>query len=279
MASQPIEGELDRVQILTNTQIYFDSERFSEAIVAHGVLMVHFRAFRCPGGMVDIDDSRHPNECHLGCSNGFIYTMAGKLNVLFTGNSDSPTIQDIGVLDGSSAQVTFPGHYDSGDPAWVACFDRLYLAEENIVVPEWELVETHITGQDRLRRPAVLVQDLVDSAGNSYKQHVDFEVSEGQVKWVDGHGPGMDAETGKGKIYAIRYLYRPYFYIKHISHEIRVAQVDDPISGERRTAKMPQSVTIQREYQFENEQKDPDAKHPESWRQQRGPREGSFGPR
>lgn len=270
-------SEQDRVQSLSNLQVFFDPEAFLDAIIDHGVELVHWRAMRCPGGMVSIDDMRHPNICHLGCSNGFIFSRAGSLKCLFSSNSDSPQVQETGVLDSSGVQVTLPTCYDDGKPVFVACFDRLYLAEERLVVPEWELVEYHITGRDRLRRAAVAVQDLIDSNGVAYKEGIDFEVRQGQIFWLTENRPGIDPATGKGRVYACRYLYRPYFYIKSIAHEVRVAQVDGPDG--RVSARMPQAVTLQREFVFENESKDPEAPMPESWRQVKGPADGSFGPR
>jgi hypothetical protein len=229
--------------------------------------------------MSDQYDSRRPHDDHSGCSNGFIYTMGNKIQCLFTGNSNSPQFQDAGLVDGSSVNVTLPTHFDNGDPVYIAAYDRLYLAEESIAVVEWHLQTYHLSGTDKLNRPVLKVQDLVDSRGIYYQDGVDFEVRSGQIVWLTENRPGIDQETGKGRVYAVRYLYRPYFYIKRIEHEVRVSQSDNPVTGERTTIRMPQSVTLQREFIFENEMKDPDAVHPESLRQGKGPSNGSFGPR
>ena len=279
MSFPSVPGEIDRTQVFTNTQVYFDPEAFDDAIRAHGASFIHWRAMRCPVGIVDLDDSRRPDDDHSGCTNGFMYTIAGKVTCAFTGNNNQPQMQETGILDGSSVNVTLPRFYDdTGLPVYIVPFDRLYLAEESIVVVEWELTEAHATGRDKLRRPAVKVQDLVDNKGIRYTEGVDFEVQQGQVVWLTQNRPQPDLQTGKGAIYAVRYLFRPYWYVKRLEHEVRVSQVDDP-EGNRHTVRMPQAVSLMREFVFEKEEKDAEAAHPESYRQVKGPREGSFGPR
>ena len=273
-------GEVDRYQILSDAQVYFDISAFDEAIASHSVSMVHWRALACPGGKTDLDDIRTPDTCHLGCSNGFLYVMAGVVQCVFTGNSSSQNVQELGVMDGSSVSVTLARCYNDGTPVRIANFDRLFLAEESVVVPEWQLVAYHQSGEDRLRRAPVVgtVLDLIDSAGIAYHEGVEFEVRNSGITWISQNRPGVDPETGKGKIYAIRYCYRPYWYISHISHQARVAVAE--VGGEIKTIMLPSSVTLQREYVFEgSSQKDEVAKHSESWRQARGPQNGQFGPR
>lgn len=260
--------------------VSFDPLAFDDAVRSQGIEFVHWRAMRCPVGLIDQYDTRRPHDDHSGCSNGFLYTRAGKFTALFIGNAMNENQQDLGWLDGSTVQVTLPRYYDGDSqvPVQVAPFDRLYLSEEAVTVPHWQLVEAHASGFDKLSRPAVAVTDLVDNQNQRYGPG-DFELVNGQVHWLSQKQPGQDADVGRGRIYSIRYTYRPYWYVNRVVHEVRVAQVDNPVTGERVAMRMPQAVWLQREYVAEKEEKDEQAPDPGSQRQVKGPRDGSFGPR
>lgn len=276
MADKP--SLISQMEFPRGQAVSFDVRAFDEAVSSQGVRLVHFRAMRCPVGLVDRFDTRRPEHDHGGCSNGFIYTTAGDLTALFTGNSHAKEAHDVGFLDGSTVQVTCQRFYDgTTTPVHIAPFDRIYLAEENVVVPTWQLFEAHITGREKLQFPVVAVQDLMDSDGRIFKEGVDFEVEGGFIVWKGTNRPRYDAARKKGQICAIRYLYRPYWYVKQILHEVRVTQAEDLVTGERMVQRMPQAFVLQREYVFEkDESTKPEDGNP---RQQPAPRDGSFGPR
>jgi hypothetical protein len=256
--------------------VSFDPDAFDVALRAHGVKLVHYRALQCPVGMIDRYDSRRVHEDHAGCSNGFLYRKAGTVTCLFTGNDNHRDQNDLGLLDGSTVQVTAPRTYDDSDEeVQIAVFDRLYLFEENVTVPHWQLVEAHVTGRDKLSFPVAKVTDLVDTHGKSYGV-ADYAVENGVVVWK-GDRPGFDAEAGKGEVYSIRYLYRPFFYCARVLHQVRVAQVEDQL--QRKAIRMPQSFVLQRENVFLKEEKDDRAPDPNSQRQVVSPRRGAYGPR
>lgn len=265
---------------LPHAAISFDVDAFDHALRSHGVTFVHFRAMRCPVGMIDEHDIRRPHEDHSGCSNGFLYTKAGEITCLFTGNSNSPMQSDMGIADGSTVSVTLPRYYDASTvPVYIAPFDRLYLAEENIVVVNWQLFKHSLTTPDKLNFPVVTVQDLVDSKNQRYQPPDDFEVREGRIGWLSNNRPGLDPETGNGLVCSIRYTYRPYWYVKSLVHEVRVSQAPNQITGTREVKRMPQAVVLQREYVFEKEDRDEKAVDPLSPRQVKAPPGPSYGPR
>jgi hypothetical protein len=273
--------------------VSFDAEAFDDLIRSQGVEMVHFRAMRCPIGMIDPDDIRRPHEHHANCSNGFLYRESGVITVGWQGNSNDNRFIDAGRLDGSTVQVVVPRFYDCpvNKRAEWAQFDRVYLKEDSITVSNWETFAAHVTGYDRLQFPVVCVSDLIDSNGNDYIQGTDFVVENGQIKWTGQRRPGIEPKTGKGVVCTARYSYRPFWYVKTLMHEVRVAQIEDPTSGDRSVERMPQSLQLQREYFFEKEQRDKKAppatgspSHgvtggPDSARQQHAPADGIFGPR
>ncbi len=257
--------------------VSLDINAFDDAIRSQGLVFVHFRAMRCPVGLVDRYDNRRPNHDHSGCSNGFIYTEAGQLTALATGNSKNPREIDTGFIDGSTMQVTAQRFYDdTRKEVHVAPFDRFYLDEPGIVVPTWQLFEANITGVDKMQFPVVEVQELMDSSGNVYRQDEDFVVKGGYIHWT-GSRPAYDAAAQRGSVCAIRYLYRPYWYVKQLLHQVRVTQSEDPRTGARAVHRMPQAMVLQREYVFERDESTPPGE--DNPRQVPAPPEGAFGPR
>lgn len=252
-------------QFPTLEAVNFDVDAFDDAIRSQGVMMEHWRAMRCPVGIIDRDDTvRRPHEHHEGCSNGFIYTKVGEFQSLFTGNGSSSDSRDQGLAESSTAQITCPRFYakpegtspeECRDRILLMPYDRLYYTDASFVVPNWELIEAHPTGRDRLSFPAERVDMVVDNTGKRYSSS-DFTVENGWLVWKGSNQPGLDPETGKGRIYTAWYVYRPFWYVQKLNHEIRVAAIDDPLEG-RITERMPQGATIQREYVYLNQERDP----------------------
>jgi hypothetical protein len=256
----------------------FDVSAFDEAISAHGIHFVHYRGMTNPVGLIDRYDSRRPDVDHSGSSNGLIYTKAGCVQALFTGNSKDLRAIEGGFLNAATAQLTLRRFYEnSNEPVYLHPMDRLYLKEESVVVTHQQLVEAHESGTDRLKFPACKVLDLIDASNNRYSQGADFDISDGQIVWKTQNRPGPNPELGVGRVYAVRFLYRPFWYVDRMIHEIRVAQFIDPSTGQRKTVRMPQSAMIQREYVYEAEPNDDEA--PKSNRKAPAPRDGGFGAR
>jgi hypothetical protein len=253
---------------------------FDDAIRSQGVSMVHYRAMACPQGMIDRDDTVRRNHVdHDGCNLGYLYKQMGTVTALFTGNSVGHQNLDMGAIDGSTAQMTLPRFYDGTDTqVYLNYADRFYMAEENVLVPHWEIFEHNISGFDRLRWPLAQVQNLIDNRLVEYTAGVDFELANGQIHWLGNKRPGIDPDSGKGRICTAWYLYRPYFYVQRISHEVRVVQTMDAL-GNRSVQRAPYQITVVRETQFENKQNNTEDTSTSDPRELPGPREGSFGPR
>ena len=290
MARKPVEHFITDIP---DFAISFDVEAFDTAIRSQGVRLIHYKAMRCPVGMTDIGDNRRPHEDHSGCSNGFLYKKAGTVTGLLIGNGNDPQLRDIGFVDGASFTSTFPRHYDDAcepaKPFYMAPFDRFYLDEEAVTVPTWQLIRCNEAGLDKLAFPAVEVEELVDNRGDSYEECKDFEIKDGQIMWLaSGRRPTPDLETGRGAICSIRYRYRPFWYVARLLHEIRITQVDNPMTNERKLVRMQQQCLLNREFLFLNESNDDLAKDPRNpggntgtpaSRQAQAPEDGGFGPR
>ncbi len=273
MARGP-EGNVNLTGPLTT--VSFDPDAFDVALRSQGVKLVHMRAMKCPVGLVDRHDVRFVHEDHSACSNGHIYTRAGEVTCLFTGAGNKQDQQEWGLHDGGTVNITAPLTYDGEDGLVdVMPYDRFYLNEEAITVPHSQLVEAHSTGKDRLDFPAVQVIDVIDSHGKRH-QPSEYKIEAGQLVWTNGGLP-YDAMNERGMIYAVRFTYRPYWYVRQLMHQVRVAQIETALA--REVKRFPQQWVMQREYIFENEKKDELAPDPNSPRQAKGPRTIGLGPR
>lgn len=299
--------------VIAPTHISFDADAFDALLRGQGVKLVHYRAMRCPVGMIDLDDNRRPHPDHVGCTNGFVYTKVGTITALFTGNSKHKNIEDIGWWDGSTVQVSFPRSYDQCDDCdavefFVAPFDRFYLHEENIMVPTWQLFLHNETGLDRLKYPVVKVEDLMDARGDRYAQDTDFTIAlGGQLKWGTRQptpelqvGPGLlppspdldftgltpvssSGNPTRGAVCSVRYLYRPFWYVGQLVHEIRVSQIGQ-FNGPNKLTRMPQAAVLHREYVSMTKQSDEPGsptqpQDADTFRIMAGPSDGGFEPR
>lgn len=281
MARENIHSELPQVDIT------FDLEAFNDAIRSQGVKLVHYRAMRCPVGMIDLDDNRRPHPHHESCFNGFIYDKVDCITGLMTGNNKKKSLEDVGFVDFSSVQATFPQTYDDSEKKLIiAPFDRFYLSEESANVVMWQLFRHHETGIDRLKYPVACVQGpIVDSRGERYDENVDFTVQSGQIKWIGrrpapeidvGPGMGNGFGTDRGAVCSIRYTYRPYWYVGAIPHELRFGQVQEGF--ERHPVRAPQMCVLHREYVPQNtEQEAATPTTSEELRKVMAPMYGGFG--
>lgn len=272
--SQPISIELGRMLTISP-----DVEAFDSVIRANGIEVIHYVGVRCPIGLMDRYDTRQSHAEHDTCSNGFIYKKAGLVTIGFLNNSLKNQPMDIGSVDFGEATAIFPRVYDDNQEKliYLSPYDRIFLNDSDAArVTNWQLVEANQTGTDRLLYPPVSVEYIIDANGEEYSNK-DYVIDGGTIKWTGQHRPGYNPTIGKGVIYSIRYNYIPYWYIKYIKNEIRVAKTEDYLSGERKTTRMPYQVVLQREISFENENNESDI--PGSLRDAQKPRSGGFGPR
>jgi len=275
MSRRQAEGNVDLTGPLTT--VSWDEDAFDVFIRSQGAKFVHWRAMPCPVGMTDRWDVRRTHPDHSGCSNGHLYTRAGVVTCMMGSGAPNKMEQnDIGLLNGSTVRVTAPFTYDDSDEEMVDVmpFDRFYLDEERVLVPHAQRVEHHVSLHDRLQFPVVKVVDLVDANGISHGKD-EYDIVAGQIVWKQSLG--YDHDQKKGTVYSIRYMYRPYWYVKDMQYQVRLAQVETP---DGRVAKRwPQEWTMTREFIFEKEEKDKLAPDPDSPRQVMGPADGAFGPR
>jgi hypothetical protein len=266
-------------------QIYQSLIAFDNNIRNSGVQMCHFTVTPCPVGRISkFDTLNKPHPDHAGCQNGHIYTFAGKVTVLFTGNTKRPNYAEGETINGSTAQASIPRFYDDNPtcPVIVSPWDRFTFHEPPFQVVHWELIDSNEQGNDRLKFPAVEIQQLIDNRGIGYQPCQDFVIDgNGDIQWLTNNRPGTDPDTGKGRLYSVRYLYNPFYYCSGLGHEVRVLPAITP-DGKRQMMQAPRQITLERENTFrmgEHDDETQSTAKDAKIRQFRAPSSGGFSPK
>jgi hypothetical protein len=244
---------------LNRFQQSFDKDAFNALVQSQGVRVVHYRAVPDPTGMIDKGDT-HAVQSTRASSDGYIYKEAGTLQVFFSSNSSNFDVHIEGLIKNDTAVITPPEKYENcDDPVLLAPYDRFYLKDVEVRVVNQQFVEANMSGIDRLQYPATCVEHIIDSDGIEYTENQHFTITkEGHIKWISQQRPGWNVSVGKGKVYSIRYRYTPYFIVARHLHEIRVSQITDPATFERKVERMPYQVLVIREHILHDVNRDPE---------------------
>jgi hypothetical protein len=190
-----------------------------------------------------------------------IYKLAGCFTAAIVSNSKSKRPSAGGVVDYSTARLLIPRFYtkkniDDKEEIHLAPGDRVFIKGKKTLVSNYQRMQYNPGGLDRAQFPVESVQHLIDSQKKEYKFGYHFKIQDGHIKWIDGKdNPGIDVETGKGRIYSMRYKYNAHWYITEIPNEVRVTQGVDE-NGKTFPERMQYSAIIQREYVYYNQNND-----------------------
>ena len=178
------------------------------------------------------------------------------------GNSKGRKEMDGGIMDASVGRITLPRFYDQdeggdskGKRIYLCPGDRIYVKNRDIDtnVPNFHEMTFDPDRDNVTQFPVACVERLVDSRGVEYKQDTDFKITqEGNIRWLPGRGPGIDPETGKGRVYSIRYLYTAHWYVVQLINEVRIGNVTE--GNQRKEERMPYHAQVVREYVYYNRQ-------------------------
>jgi hypothetical protein len=242
----------------------FDLVKQDDFVIGHGVRFIHYRAMPSPIGLKDRGEYRRSETLDTISENGFIYEKSGEFTGVIVNNSKNKTDVDGGIYQYSEARVTLPRFYNSdselmaGERIHLCPGDRIFLknvskCEKNVV--NYQRVQYNLNGDDFLQFQATRIEFLMDSLGRKYKENVHFKISnDGNIHWIDGKNtPGIDPETGQGRVYSIRYLYEAHWYIYSLPNELRIGTAID--NGIQKESRMPYQAIIQREYVYHNRQR------------------------
>lgn len=220
-----------------------------------GIVFEHYAAIPSTIGKKSKGDYRRPDSLDTISDNGFLYKKVGEFVGTIVSNSKNHSFEEGGLFDASSARLVLPKYYketESGEKKEIALLpgDRIYAKDIEVRVPNYQQVEYRPNSVDVLQFPVKSVELLTDSRNIDYVQGRHFKITdEGNIKWLDGQkNPGVDTETGLGRLYSVRYTYIAFWYIERLINEIRITNMSD--SSE--PARLPYHVMIQREYVYHN---------------------------
>lgn len=241
----------------------FDLDRLDNFVTGLGVEYCHYKGMPSPIGQNDRGDYRRNDGVDTITSNGMIYRCAGKFTATMTDNSRDRKRGEAGVLDPSESKLVMPRFYNKnglsdGDRIYLSPGDRIYIADPqaDVLVSNPQKMD-YEAGIDNVPMFPIVSMELpiLDSRNIEYTPNVDYCItSDGNIRWIDGgKNPGIDPQTGKGRVYSIRYLYRAYWYITVLLKEVRVTNVTT--NGERAPERMPYHAIAVREYMYHNQNK------------------------
>lgn len=268
MANKPFDKDI-KVDVIDRNSAYvqesFDLPRLDDFVAGLGVEFLHYKAQPSPIGKNDRGDYRRNDGVDTITSNGMIYKLAGKFHATMTDNSRERNRGAAGTLDPSESKLVMPRFYNkeggisNGDRIYLLPGDRIYVCnpkvDDLVVNAQW--IDYEDTGPNVAMFPIVKMDGpITDSRNIEYIEGVDFHISkDGHVCWnPGGKNPGIDPDTGKGRIYSVRYLYKAYWYITVLPKEVRITNVTNA-AGEREPQRAAYHAIAQREYIYHNQNK------------------------
>jgi hypothetical protein len=243
-------------------QVSFDMKKIDSMATSHGVDFVHYKAIPSPLGKKDRGDYRRSDGVDTITSNGHIYKCAGSFTATMIDNTSQERDSHAGQIEASEARIILPRFYNvQGDVAngariYMAPGDRVYIADKNAdahVSTRHEMDYEEGIDNVAIYPICALELPIIDSLNREYAEGVDFLITDkGDIRWIaGGKNPGIDPDTGKGRVYSIRYLYTAYWYIVSLPKEVRITNVT---TGQvRGPERMPYHAVVQREYLYHNQ--------------------------
>jgi hypothetical protein len=245
----------------TPIQESFNLPALDVFVTSLGVEYLHYKSMPSPIGKKDRGDYRRSDGVDTITSNGLIYKCAGRFTATMTDNSHDPQRGESGILDYSEARLVMPRFYNKaglsdGDRIYLSPGDRIYVADQKTDVKVSNPQQmTYEAGVDNIPMFPIVCLELpiTDSRNFEYRENIDYAITpEGNIQWLPtGNNPGIDPETGKGRVYSIRYLYHAYWYIWALPKEVRVTNVTT--NGIRAPERMPYHAIAVREYIYHNQ--------------------------
>lgn len=263
---QPIGLQVDAVtRFAPQVQESFDLRRLEIGLsTGLGADFKHYKAMPSPIGQNDRGDYRRSDGVDTITSNGMLYTCAGVFTATMTDNSREQKRSTGGILDPSESKLVLPRFYNVAGNSAPATGSRIYLAPGDRIYYSDPNADDRVANYHKMDyQPNVdnipmfpiyqLDGPIVDSLNRTYSCGADFEItSDGNISWIaGGNNPGIDPNTGKGRIYSVRYLYKAFYYIVALPKEVRITNVT--AGGVRGPERMPYHAVIVREYIFHNQ--------------------------
>ena len=258
------------------TQHSFNILFDDDFVTSSGIDYCHYKAMPSPIGLKDRGDYRRDGLDVL-TSNGMLYVCAGTFTGCETDNTTDKKRTDGGIIDPSVSRLILPRFYnrtkssggtintapqDDGERIYMAPGDRVYVSDPNanVLVSNYQKMTYEVTPNVPMFPIVQFEVPIIDSQNVSYNEGVDYCISaDGNICWqAGGRNPGIDPETGKGRVYSVRYLYKAFHYVISLPKEVRMTNVTE--GGARVPERLAYFAVIQREYIYHSQNR-PDPKN------------------
>jgi hypothetical protein len=272
MSNQPLQGlQLNTIlPFAPFGQTSFDLNKADAFAVSLGIDFTHFKAMPSPIGLKDRGEYRREDGVDVLSSNGMLYYCAGIFTATMTDDSKDKKRVEQGILEPTNSRLVMSRFYKNADGTnntepnptriYLTPGDRLYLSDKNadVRVPKSQEMSYEENVDNQTAFPIWEMDPtcpVIDSTGATYTLGSDFCVTKtGDIRWINGgRNPGIDPDTGKGRVYSIRYMYRAFWYVLNMIKDIRITNVTE--GGIRVPERMAQHCVIVRENFFHNQNK------------------------
>jgi hypothetical protein len=242
----------------------FDINKDDFFVTSSGIDYTHWKSIPSPIGLNDRGDYRRDGLDVL-TANGMLYICAGVFTGCETDNTTDRHRSEGGQVDPSVSRLILPRFYNTtksvagslntnsvndGKRIYLDVGDRFYVSDPNANVKvSWSQKMTYEVGPNVTMFPVVELElPIIDSRNISYVQGLDFCIDAlGNINWLPGgSNPGINPQTGKGRVYSIRYLYKAFHYVVSLPKEVRMTNVTE--GGARVPERLAYYAVIQREY-------------------------------
>lgn len=252
------------------TQHSFSLESDDGFVTGQGIDYTHWKAMPSPIGLKDRGDYRRDGLDTI-TSNGMVYTCAGTFTGCETDNTTDKERAKGGIVDPSVSRLILPRFYnktpnngavDDGKRIYMAPGDRIYVSDPNanVKVSNYQRMTFEVGANVPMFPILELEIPIIDSRNISYIQGLDFTICpKGNIEWLPGgKSPGIDPETGKGRVYSVRYLYKAFHYVISLPKEVRMTNITQ--GAVRVPERLAYYAVIQREYIYHSQNR-PDPKN------------------
>lgn len=241
-------------------------------VTGQGIDYAHYKCVVSPIGLKDRGDYRRDGLDTI-TSNGMIYVYAGTFSAAEVSNTRDKRRTDGGTDDPSTSNLIMPRFYNKGGPSlvnqlnsapvddgcriYMAPGDRIYVSDPqaNVSVSNYQKMTFELDDNVPMYPIVCMELPIYDSRNIQYVQGLDYVITpKGNISWLPtGSNPGFDPQTGLGRVYSVRYLYKAYFYVVSLPKEVRMAVVTE--GGVRQSERMAYNAQIQREYVYHSQNK------------------------
>ncbi len=215
-----------------------------------GIRFKHRIAAPCPN-MKRLVDNNHEPDCPFCGGSQLLYIQEKEIFGFFSNNTLERMFEIQGVWEIGTAVITFPTQYPDGTQADFNIYDQLECPDFQIRLGDLKEYEPTASGTTGVKYPIITACDVTSITDNAIKKFiegVDYNIVDGNIKWITGKEPIYDDIEEIGEVLSITYSANPVYNVIQTLHEIRASQ--QMVDGQKIAKRLPQQVLVKRDFLF-----------------------------